>query len=515
MKYWIQKLVLIFIVLILSACGGHKTPPKTIIKLEVQPLENIYIQHDERSNSFRIGNELVERTIIVNKEANRIFTSTYVNKLAQHNYVNSLSEEFSLRINETQISGVTGNIEYKSYNIYSEIDVKGLELSFDAKIENVGTINLKLIYEVYPHIPAIRKWLEVDNKTGSSVTIDSIMMESLSLLPGLDFDIDVGEFSEYLGKKNLRGLSPVVFNTNLKEGFIVGNETPGILKYYDVYSKPGRVAIGMTSQGSQYAHQLQLMPKEVFTSPGAFIFLFKDEPEKSKEIFSKLIHEYIAPNKELEYSVSFENISSNTTESVLMERAKYARDSGADIFCISGDWTDKRGDWTYEKNAYIKNISEEIHGLGMKFGLCVDLAVAEPESIILDQHPQWAVKLKNGSDYEIADSKAKLMCLGGEYSLYMAYEIDALVKELNLDYVKLTGEMLPLGDEVGCFAEDHLHKISGESIWYIYDGLFAIMKYLHAKNWELIVDISLDSYNPAGLIDYALLKDADISWKSD
>jgi alpha-galactosidase len=296
----------------------------------------------------------------------------------------------------------------------------------------------------------------------------------------------------------------------LKEGLVIGNETPGILKYYDIYTKPGKIAVGVVPNGERYSPQIQLMPNEVFTNPAVFIFLFKDDLTQSKETLSTLISEYISETQALKYKVLFESVSNDTTESSLIEKAKQAKDSGADVFCLSGNWTDKRGDWTYEK-INIKNVSEYVHSLGMKFGLCIDLAVAEPESIILTQHPRWVVKSKNGSDYDLSENNAKLMCLASEYDLYMAYEIDAIVKELNVDYIKLTGDMFPLADEGGCFAKDHLHNTSGESMWRIYDGLFAIIKYLHGQNWDLLVDVSLDKYN-MGLLDYALLKYANVQW---
>lgn len=513
MKNLIEKLSLIFIILAISACNATKIPPQPIIKLEVQPLESIYINYDAQSDSFRIGNEFIERTLIVDKKANRIFTKIFLNKLTQQNYINTLGDEFSLNINGTQISGVTGNIKYNSYHIYSTIDAKGLELSFNVELEKIGKINLRLLYEVYSHIPAIRKWIEVENPMGSAIIIENILTESLSLMPGADFDIEIDDLAKYLKNSKIKGLSPVIYNTNLKEGFIIGNEAPGILKDYNLYPKPGKIAVGMTFHGNQYLPKIQLMPNEVFTSPAVFIFLFKGEPEQSKETLSEFLSSYVLLNQHPKYSVYFENISSETTESNLIEKVKQAKDSGVDVFCISGNWTDKRGDWTYDKNAYIKNVCEYAHSLGMKFGLCIDLAIAEPESIILNQHPQWVVKKKNGSDYEISDSKAKLMCLASEYALYMAYEIDAIVKELNLDYVKLTGNMLPLDDDGGCFAKDHLHNINEESLWNIYNALFDIIKYLHSQKWDLIVDVALESYNPSGFLDYELLKYADINWE--
>ena len=106
----------------------------------------------------------------------------------------------------------------------------------------------------------------------------------------------------------------------------------------------------------------------------------------------------------------------------------------------------------------------------------------------------------------------KMMCLGSEYAIHAAYEIDRLVEDLNLDYVKLTGHIIPDQEAGGCFAEDHVHRSSAESLWYIYEGLFALCAYLHSQHPDLIIDVSPESYHPGGTIDYSLLKHADIRW---
>ncbi len=142
----------------------------------------------------------------------------------------------------------------------------------------------------------------------------------------------------------------------------------------------------------------------------------------------------------------------------------------------------------------------------MKFGLCMDLAIAEPESFVYISHPEWCCKTKDNSDYDIPNDNGKLMCLGSEYAVYIAYEIAELVRELNIDYVKLTGSIIPDAKTEGCHSKEHAHRSNKESWWYIYDGLFSVVKYLQSKYNELIVDVSFDSYNPAGIPDYALIK---------
>ncbi len=72
--------------------------------------------------------------------------------------------------------------------------------------------------------------------------------------------------------------------------------------------------------------------------------------------------------------------------------------------------------------------------------------------------------------------------------------------------MKLVGLIIPDARTEGCHSKEHTHHRNKESWWYIYDGLFSVIKYLQNRYENLIVDISFDSYNPAGIQDYAFIK---------
>jgi alpha-galactosidase len=506
-------IVVILAVTTVASCGGRAGKDAPVLQLQVQPVPGLYIQYDSLSSTFRLGNELIERRISADAETHRIFTTAFINRLSGRNYVRSLSEEFSFRANSAELSGVAGDFEYVNHEISGKGGVKELELTLRAEREEIGVLVVKLVYEIYSHVPVIRKWIKIENPGGSSVTIDSIQVESLSLLPGSEYDLEVYT-SPQSPAGGIEALSPVVFDTRLIEGFLIGNEAPGVLKYSDLYSDNSFVSIGMKPYSENYATEIQLAPNEEFVSPAVFILLFKGDPDQAEEILAEFVAEYLAWSKTPKYSVWHGNMAADMTELEMRERAQLAAESGADILC----WTGKRGDWSprtrgTSENASLENFSQYVHDLGMKFGLSIELAVADPDSQILVEYPQWVVKLGDGSDYTIRDGGSrKMMCLGSDYTRYMSYEMDGLVKELDLDYIELTGPMIPYGETRGCFAEDHVHRSSAESLWYIYEGLFAICEYLHVRHPDLIIHISPKAYSPEGTIDYALLKYADVGW---
>jgi len=442
----------------------------------------------------------------VNPEKRFIFTASFINKLSGSSYIRSLSEEFSFRANGIKLSGVTGDFEYMNHEISGAGGVKELGIDLRAMREEIGLLKVRLVYEIYSRTSVIRKWMEIENVGGSPVTIDSIQVESLSLMPGLEYDLEVYTMSP----EGAEMLSPMVFDTRLIEGFLVGNEWPGVLKYSDLYSNGSLISIGMRPHSQRYATEIQLAPGEGFTSPAVFILFFKGEPDTTERALEDFVTEYIAWSRTPIQSIWYENPPIDTpTDAEIRQKVQLAAESGADIFCITGSWMDKRGDWNINQNAPLERFGKYAHELGMKYGLSIELAVADPDSQVMADYPQWVARSEDNSDG--ADNEdEKLMCLGSEYTLYVAHQIDTLVRDLGLNYIKLTGPMIPNGD--GCFAKDHVHRSSAESLWYIYDGLLAICKRLHNQHPDLMVDVSTESYTPDNVIDYALLKCVDVEW---
>jgi hypothetical protein len=507
----IIRIILILSLIFLASCGQKMVNEKPPLQLPLESLPNVYVQYDSRTNIFRIGNELIERQILVNKEKNMVYTVAFINKLSGRNYIKSLGEEFSFRANETKISGVTGDLKFIDYTTPGYGGVETLELNFQLIQQNTGILNIKLFYEAFSNMPVIRKWVEIENPGGSSIKIDSIQMESLNMVPGSGYDVEVYDKPD--SSKNIaQSLSPIVFNTNLIEGFRVANETPGLLKHTVIDPVGGSISIGMKPHFQNYAPEIQLAPKERFACPAIFILLFKGEAYQSYTILEKFVFEYLL-TKPPAYSVWYENMGDELIESDLSGRLQLAVKSGANTFCLDGDWMDKRGNWIVKENVNFKDLKNKAGELGMKIGLSMDLAIVDPGSQVLADHPAWVVKSKDGSDYVPVDGMgSKMMCLASEYAMYIAYEVDALVKELNLDYIRFTGPIIPEGQPGGCFSQEHIHRSNSESLWYIYEGFFAICKYLHSKHPDLIIQLSPKSYNPEGGIDYQLLKYADMEW---
>jgi alpha-galactosidase len=239
--------------------------------------------------------------------------------------------------------------------------------------------------------------------------------------------------------------------------------------------------------------------------------------EASKTSCTDFINDYIISRERNSHKLWYED---NMAEdySQMLTRIQAIKKAGYNILCFTGNWIDNSVEWVYgisdtlpiSNKESLVSLINTCHESGLKFGLCIDLAVVQVDSAVLTQHPEWVVKRKDGSDYNLTDTNSKLMCLGSEYTSYMAYLIDHLVKELNIDYIRLTGKFFPDEASGGCYSKEHLHLSTGESWKYFYDGLFALMTYLRKNHPDLIIDVTPESYDPSHGIDIALMKYIDV-----
>ncbi len=404
----------IFLFSLFSGCGHKVKQEITVPKIEIQPIQSLYISYDSRNSTFRIGNELIERRVFLDTKANRVFTNAFINKLSMQNYIKSPDKEFSFRMNGVEFNGINGNLEFLNYKINSYGDLKNLEINTRTKSDT--SLNVRIIYEIYSHKPVIRKWIEFENTSGTDIVLDSIIVESLSIMPGSEYDLEIyslesknptwtKEFNSAILKSDdqipypiLIALSPAVFNSRLNEGIFFGNEFPGILKFCDIYSTGKTISLGMKPFAQSYSAEIQLSPQEKLIIPPTFIFLFKGDLQSAEKELSNFIREYFIPFQSNNLKVWHEDIMPDDTKEKLVEKVNLAKENSANIFCISGNWADKRGDWVC-KYDYIHEIIEYVHSLDMKFGLCIDIAIAEPESFVLTQHPEWCFKTSDNSDY--------------------------------------------------------------------------------------------------------------------
>lgn len=92
----------------------------------------------------------------------------------------------------------------------------------------------------------------------------------------------------------------------------------------------------------------------------------------------------------------------NFNEENLLNLAKEAKKLGIECFVLDDGWFGKRnndasslGDWTVNKEKFplgLDHFSNEIHKMGMQFGLWFEPEMVSPDASIYEKHPDWVVR---------------------------------------------------------------------------------------------------------------------------
>lgn len=103
----------------------------------------------------------------------------------QYDWVDKLTvNPHSFRVTDFTISEITPNIKWanKRWSLARKWNATGKVLSFH--LEGPGImqgVKVKLNYALYDGLPAISKWIEIENKTGMPIHLDSFTLEQLAM----------------------------------------------------------------------------------------------------------------------------------------------------------------------------------------------------------------------------------------------------------------------------------------------------------------------------------------------
>ncbi len=129
----------------------------------------------------------------------------------------------------------------------------------------------------------------------------------------------------------------------------------------------------------------------------------------------------------------------------ILSIARRAKESGIEMLVLDDGWFGKRdsdtsslGDWYVNENKLkggIAALSDEIHRIGLKFGLWFEPEMISPDSDLYRAHPDWALQLK-GRTASMSRQQYVLDLSRQEVRDY-AYECVAkILREARIDYVK-------------------------------------------------------------------------------
>ena len=204
------------------------------------------------------------------------------------------------------------------------------------------------------------------------------------------------------------------------------------------------------------------------------------------------------------------------SEEIVLANARAAKEMGIDLVVLDAgwfgdpqkgaDWTRQRGDWTSVNRERFPHglawLSQQIHAMGMKFGLWLEPEGMGEESKLRRTHPQWEATRKECLPQPY-------LCLGAKGAKqWLLGEISRLIELTQADYLKLDFNVDP---GFGCDRCDHGHQ-SGMGLWAHMKSYTALLDDLREKYPRLIIE----NCSSGGMrLDLTMLSHTDVSFLSD
>ena len=252
--------------------------------------------------------------------------------------------------------------------------------------------------------------------------------------------------------------------------------------------------------------------------PGALVADFKGEWDNGAQKITRYIRKNLLRDMGKDWPLVMYNTWYDRAEKIdegrLKELAKTAAGMGCELFVIDAGWygnaavwSDSLGDWTVNRERLpngIGPIADEVHRLGMKFGIWVEIENVHENIAVAKEHPEWL--LHDGQKIMKSWGGRMTMDLGNEEALaWVTSQIDGIVSGFGLDYIKMDFNADLMVD---------VNKPRGEvcPLWKHYRGLVRLWDHMREKYPKLIIENC-----SSGSLRYDVMSAAetDTHWVSD
>ncbi len=192
--------------------------------------------------------------------------------------------------------------------------------------------------------------------------------------------------------------------------------------------------------------------------------------------------------------------------------ARRAAAIGVELFCVDDGWFGARrndnaglGDWTVSPDVFptgLRPLADEVHALGMKFGLWVEPEMVNPDSDLYRAHPDWVLHFPGRPRTE---QRHQLILDFGrpEVIAHLARVLARVVEENGVDFLKW--DMNRSATEPG--------SVAGKAIWRRHaEGVYALMDGLRQRFPRLRIE---SCSSGGGRVDAGILARTDQFWTSD
>lgn len=438
--------------------------------------------------------------------------------------------EFQVSVDGHTISGEPGDVTLIGAHMETGSDgTAHLAIALSATQTKVQVV---VHSELAKGQPAIRQFLTITNTGSVPVVLRHLTVSCGALVPGPEQDlIAFGGYGEQPRETYLTGrvndIAVMLENAKTGNGWAVLSEVPGYMKRTDLGQigwlqwVPGFAAMYDTDL---FPFVRTLNPQETFTTAGVSVLLYKrGTAEDPHWRIPSYVRDEISHNKESQppfwiYN-TWEPFHKDITAALMRQVIPIAAADGFNLLTLDDGWEQTYGDNVVDTERFpegLEPVFAQGDALGMKRGLWSPVALVGLSSQVYLQHPDWACVQADGKP-RLSQGSGVVMSLASPYRYSVIDRVADLVTRYKLSYVKLdlTTVFNAYGEQPGCFEKRPEYKTPQESSERIYEALDEIADTLHRRFPGLLIDYTFELWGEKHLIDYGLLKVADLDWMSN
>jgi alpha-galactosidase len=429
-------------------------------------------------------------------------------------------------------------LRYKSYHIQQndlEIELQDIR----------DPIEVTLHYRVYPKYGILRRYATIRNRMRQTFTIESAQSASWYLPHGIGYQLT------YLSGR--WAAETQVFHEPIHPGIKVLESRKGHTSHNfnpwfaidagDATEEAGNVWFGALAWSGNWRITVEQTPYQQVRVTGGFNTFDFAYPLRAGEALetpaffagmtsegyggaSRLMHGFerdeILPGgaksrlRPVLYN-SWEATEFNVDEAGQESLADKAAKLGVELFVVDDGWFGKRnndraglGDWYVNPQKFpqgLKPLIDHVNGLGMDFGLWVEPEMANPDSDLYRQHPDWVMNFPDRPRSELRNQLV-LNLARNDVKEYIFNVLDKLASDYKIRYFKW--------DMNRSFSEPGWPEVppaEQRKLWVEYvRNLYEIMDRLRAKHPTLEIE---SCSGGGGRVDLGILRRVDVVWTSD
>lgn len=401
-------------------------------------------------------------------------------------------------------------------------------------------LTMTLYYRITPEYDIIERWVELKNESDMQVHVEAMAFATLHLpnghyevtRPGGNWGREFAMTRHALPQHKI-----VVDQKGLNTGhhanpFFVITETgetadhagtawAGALAYSGnwqfVFERLGTGPVRIHGGYEQGDFSLTLPPGASHATPAFIIGISGTGMEGASHRLSGFIRTCILPSSaDRTLRPVLYNSWEATYFDVSLENqtrlARIAASIGVELFCVDDGWFGGRtsetaglGDWTPRSAVFphgLKPLSNEVHSLGMKFGIWIEPEMINQDSDLYRAHPDWVLHYP-GRPRTLFRHQLILDLGRHEVVEYLHKSLRGLVLKNGIDFIKW--DMNRYVTEAG--------SVAGKAIWQRHiEALYHLMDSLRSEFPQLDFETCSGG---GGRIDPGILARSDQAWTSD